>query len=139
MLLAGIFVADRTVLETRLDAQLEHAWRVREGLARATTDACVSTDPVMGRTPSMSPLETILVVSVAVPAISVGIVMLEDVLAELDRRRRRDDFAAVLHEVTVSAPARRPARTKRRYGSAYGPTATGRARHRRHRATPASS
>lgn len=39
----------------------------------------------------MTPFETVVLVSVAVAAISIAILMLDDVLAELDRRRRVND------------------------------------------------
>jgi hypothetical protein len=42
----------------------------------------------------MSAYQTIFLVSVAVAVISIGIFMLDDVLAELDRRLRSDDIAA---------------------------------------------
>jgi recombinational DNA repair ATPase RecF len=42
----------------------------------------------------MSASQTILVVSVAVAAISIAILMLDDVFAELDRRRREDEMFA---------------------------------------------
>ena len=42
----------------------------------------------------MSALATIFFVSVAVAAISIAILMLEDVFAELDRRRENETFAA---------------------------------------------
>jgi len=42
----------------------------------------------------MSALATILFVTVAVAAISIAILMLDDVCAELDRRRENETFAA---------------------------------------------
>ena len=48
----------------------------------------------------MSALQTILVVSVAVAAISIAIFMLDDVFAELDRRRRENQiFAAARRQL----------------------------------------
>ena len=82
-----------------------------------------------GTTTSMSPLHTILIVGVAVVAISIAILILDDVFAKLDRRHRHDDVAAMLRELTVSAAPR-----ARVYGSgaARPRTGTRRARPRRY-------
>ena len=47
----------------------------------------------------MSALATILLVTVAVAGISIAIFLLDDVFAELDRRRRVDEFLVELSRV----------------------------------------
>jgi recombinational DNA repair ATPase RecF len=47
----------------------------------------------------MSAFHTLFIVGVAVAAISIAILMLDDVFAELDRRRRVDEILAELSRV----------------------------------------
>jgi len=47
----------------------------------------------------MSAFQTLLIVAVAVAAISIAILMLDDVLAELDRRRDEENLAAARRHV----------------------------------------
>ena len=70
----------------------------------------------------MSPLQTILIVSVAVAAISIGLVLLDEVFAKLDRRRRHDDVATMLHELPVIDSVPRAAAQSRRSSPALATT-----------------